>query len=288
MTKKKGFTLIELLVVIAIIAILAAILLPALARAREAARRASCINNCKQFGLALYMYAQDNGEFIPAQESNKAYCWYTYYATFGNEDSPHPALDWFTYLVPMYIQNGKIFYCPSTGHDGYTYYTVMYNPACAMLPPDYDQPVKSFRWIPCGAVDYVYFGEQPDFTYQTGNMIVTIGDLPTLRIAQDITSLENGYGGANWFRWHGNMNPYDNTVSYNWGSEPYWSYTFGSEVRINHIVKRVTGYPNAKLHGVTHNTFLDGHVEPLPGGRMQYIEDNADGYTWQGHSIMIY
>ena len=66
MRLRRGFTLVELLVVVAIIAILAAILLPALGRAREAARRASCASNLKQWGTIYKIYSGENrGEFPP-------------------------------------------------------------------------------------------------------------------------------------------------------------------------------------------------------------------------------
>ena len=63
--KQQGFTLIELLVVIAIIAILAAILFPVFAKAREKARQASCSSNEKQLGLGIIQYVQDNDEMFP-------------------------------------------------------------------------------------------------------------------------------------------------------------------------------------------------------------------------------
>src|SRR5690606_14073104 len=73
--QKRGFTLIELLVVIAIIAILAAILFPVFARARENARRTSCLSNLKQIGLGVMQYVQDYDEMYPRAVQKNEHVW---------------------------------------------------------------------------------------------------------------------------------------------------------------------------------------------------------------------
>ena len=112
----KAFTLIELLVVVAIISLLAAILFPVFARARENARRSSCLSNLKQIGLGVMMYTQDYDERLPASSVSSA-----------------PIKPTFSAYVQPYIKSTQLFVCPSSSAPangnsyGYNYYFLAYD-----------------------------------------------------------------------------------------------------------------------------------------------------------------
>ena len=136
---RRGFTLIELLVVIAIIAILAAILFPVFAKAREKARQTSCLSNVKQITIAAMSYAQDYDEtmvpsccgFPPDDASIKGIVYPYHWGAYGCS-----LILWPDLLYP-YVKNAQVFRCPSastlwTGY-GYNYYYLGSNPSGASI-----------------------------------------------------------------------------------------------------------------------------------------------------------
>src|SRR5438128_445993 len=120
-SKPAAFTLIELLVVIAIIAILAAMLLPTLARAKDKAVRAQCQNNVKQITLGMHMYINDFREFLPEANWNSPWTWrgWLYDAKPGSPPDPtrapynaNPELAYRSGLLFDYIKNHAVYQCP--------------------------------------------------------------------------------------------------------------------------------------------------------------------------------
>ena len=127
MRRRKGFTLIELLVVIAIIGILAAMVFPVFARARESARKAVCLSNVKNIALAIQMYLADNNDVLPPNEHRQEVYDYFLLAPGNSEDAgvedgeclelgeiadANPYLRWHV-ILDEYTKNRDVWQCPS-------------------------------------------------------------------------------------------------------------------------------------------------------------------------------
>src|SRR5579871_2715392 len=163
---RQGFTLIELLVVIAIIAILAAILFPVFAQARERARAISCLSNTKQLGLAEMMYVQDYDETF----------WSTPWPGGGQYYNGNPADNGTTFwsdLLQPYIKNSGLFNCPSNSDT--LLYTANY------VPPAIPQGSTHYYRVTYGFGEEVVHGNQSRGVYTLAELqkpaeIALLGD----------------------------------------------------------------------------------------------------------------
>jgi prepilin-type N-terminal cleavage/methylation domain-containing protein len=171
MTRKSrlGFTLIELLVVIAIIAILAAILFPVFAQARERARAISCISNTKQLGLAEMMYLQDYDETF----------WSNPWPGNGQNGIVNPANNGTTFwsdLLQPYIKNTGVFSCPSNAD-------VLFDTA-NYIPPATPQGSKNYYRVAYGFGEKGVHGDQDRGPYSLAELqkpaqVALLGDAVT-------------------------------------------------------------------------------------------------------------
>lgn len=259
---RNGFTLIELLVVIAIIAILAAILFPVFAQARESARQTSCLSNTKQVGLGILQYVQDYDEHFPL------WAYDTPPPANGTPDQPwgvwkNVRTGWEKQVQP-YVKNIQIFHCPSTG-DGQ------------------NRSAGDNSDSPTGATNYALNGHLSKRDGNAGNGLATVRfPAVTILLAEnhrvgasgETTSelgwMEWGYNGGHASELNG-----DNNADTGWDSN-----TYGTEVdKLCHTGNGTSWGATAALRkhkGGANYNFVDGHSKWYNGNATCVVWDRTD------------
>ncbi len=163
MSRKNGFTLVELLVVIGIIAVLVAMLLPALNKARQQAVRISCLSNLRQLGMMFHMYAQDNKGSLPYCTSTK---WSDSYGVDADLLSSKANLGY-------NVKQMKLYHCPAAPTEGTYLYSYGYNYEIAYGGPNRQRQISSHRqpsrtmllmekgWREDDSASYPWYAESP-------------------------------------------------------------------------------------------------------------------------------
>ncbi|UCC67286.1 MAG: prepilin-type N-terminal cleavage/methylation domain-containing protein [Armatimonadota bacterium] len=160
--RRKGFTLIELLVVIAIIGILAAMVFPVFARARESARKAVCLSNVKNIALAIQMYLADNNDTLPPREHRPEVLEYFAVTKMGAHPSDqgeampcahwaNPYLRW-PVVLDEYIKNRDVWQCPSAKAQGGASFIVPVTDWFGFMVANTDLWPADYTWMVCNTI----------------------------------------------------------------------------------------------------------------------------------------
>ncbi len=259
MKNRHGFTLIELLVVIAIIAILAAILFPVFAQAREAARKTSCLSNFNQVVKSVLMYTQDYDETLPPLMHSTA-------AFFVNYD-PNTDKVW-PQLVAPYVKNWQVFRCPS---DPFANESSLIESWCTDATGDtsYCLGIKTNL-----GYNYMYLSPMDANAKNIGRPLAAIsrpaGTVMLVDSVWDTSPTGEGSGGGNWFveapsfvnsgtvYWFGGW-----AIDAQPGSTDYWR-KYGGTWPWHTRQRIVQSGPEFPHHsGVSNVAWVDGHTKAV-------------------------
>ncbi|MDE2125070.1 MAG: prepilin-type N-terminal cleavage/methylation domain-containing protein [Armatimonadetes bacterium] len=257
--RRAGFTLIELLVVIAIIAILAAILFPVFAQAREKARQTVCLSNEKELGLAFGLYVEDYDETFPMDQ-------YDAYMTGGAPDDT--SLIFWTDVLYPYIKNGDRYGNYTWGVDG------------VYVCPSYPQPIYG---VPYGG----NYALMPDglMSWTFGTALTPPGRLADLQTPSDTVELdEQGVNDAQWT--YGMFYPEEDLWTDTVGNPPgsvngqHYDLIYGdcdatpAQIAIGNGTYGGCGtYPRYRHTNSSNFTFCDGHTKSMARGQLNWYKN---------------
>jgi prepilin-type N-terminal cleavage/methylation domain-containing protein/prepilin-type processing-associated H-X9-DG protein len=262
-SRRHGFTLIELLVVIAIIAILAAILFPVFARAREEARKTSCLSNIKQIALAAAMYSEDYGERLMPPWSQLS--------------SNLAQADWtwtWVGLSQPYVKNKGIYLCP----DGGTAATTSKDPSVANGQySSYGMNTDGLFGTVAGAGQYF---PNPMSSYPPKSSAVAPANTVQFMDAAEITTTTEGDP-------TGMQNAYAFYVSNPDDDHPGGASNYPSGIYFRLPTSIGNGsngaiVPLARHNGVSNAAFLDGHAKAIRLSGV-WVKSGEDPYQWFCH-----